>query len=284
MEEIEFINFKKTIPNLTIIVQSTDSFSDCWEPFFTLFKRYWPDCKYTILLNTETKIFAFNGLDIESTQILKLSPGRFPTWSKSLLLCLEKVNTDIVLLMLDDQFISGWVDIQSLEAIMSIMVNKGYSNITLTEHGKHRRTIPTNDPYLLSVKQKSKYRITTSPALWRIDVLKSYLRHDENAWEFEIYGSRRAWRKHDTFFIANPAAVKNCHEGVIPYFQATYDSGILKGRWQSEIKPFFDKHGIDIDYSVRGFHRPLPGLLNKYYLLRLLLMHPMRFVKGLLGR
>jgi hypothetical protein len=284
MKKIEFINDKNAPPSLTIIVQSTDSFSDCWPPFFKLFSYYWPGCKYPILLNTETKTFSFNGLDIESTGILQLSQGKWPTWSESLLLCLEKVNTDIILLMLDDFFISGWIDIESFEILTSIMVNRGYSHITLTEHGYHRPVIPTNDPYLLSIRQKAKYRISTSPALWRKDVLKSYLRHAESAWEFEIFGSRRAWRKPDTFFIANPAKIKNGHEGVIPYFQGTHDTGIVKGRWQREIKPFFEKHGIDVDYSVRGFYRPLPDFLNRYYILRRLLMHPMRLGKGLLGR
>lgn len=269
---------------MTIIVQSTDSFADCWEPFFTLFKRYWPGCNYPILLNSETKTFAFDGLNIESTQIVQLSLGKWPTWSESLLLCLEKVNTDIVLLILDDFFISGSVDVESLNILLSMMVNRGYSNITLTEHGVHRPAIPTRDPYLLAVKQKAKYRVSTSPSLWRKDALKNYLRNDESAWEFEIYGSRRAWRKEDTFFIVNPQKIRNGQDGIVPYFQGTYDTGILKGEWQIEIKPFFEKHSINVDYSVRGFHNPLPGVLNRYYLMRRLLQHPIRLIKGLLGR
>jgi hypothetical protein len=284
MKDIEFIDNKNASPSLTIIVQSTDSFSDCWRPFFKLFSYYWPECKYPILLNTETKTFSFKGLNIESTGILRLSQGKWPTWSESLLLCLGRVSTDIIFLILDDFFISGPVDIESFEILMSIMVNRGYSNITLTEHGNQRPALPTNDPYLLSVEQKANYRLSTSPALWRKDILKSYLRDAESAWEFEIFGSRRAWRRPDTLFIANPAAIKNGHDGVIPYFQCTHDTGIVKGRWQHEIKPFFEKHGIDMDYSVRGFNQTLPGFLNRYYLLRRLLMHPMRLVKGLLGR
>jgi len=41
--------------NLTVLVNSTDTFSDCWPPFFQLFKRYWPECPCPIILNTETK-------------------------------------------------------------------------------------------------------------------------------------------------------------------------------------------------------------------------------------
>lgn len=284
MNDIEYINDKNGTSSVTIIVQSTDSFSDCWLPFFTLLNNYWPKCSYPILLNTETKTFSFSDLNIRSTEILKLSSGKWPTWSESLLLCLEKVKTETIFLILDDFFISHLVDVDSFEILLSMMVDHRYSNITLTEHGNHRPAIPTSNPYLLSVSQKAKYRLSTSPGLWRKEALKSYIRRNESAWEFEIFGSRRAWRKPDTFFIANPAVIKNGPEGVVPYFQSTYDTGILKGRWQPEIKLFFGKHGINIDYSERGFHKPLPGFLNRYHLLRRLLTHPMRLVKGLLGR
>ena len=37
--------------DLTIFVNTSDNFEDCWEPFFKLFKLYWPDCPYPIVLS-----------------------------------------------------------------------------------------------------------------------------------------------------------------------------------------------------------------------------------------
>ncbi len=53
---------------LTVFVSSRDDYEDCWVPFFTLLKKYWPDCRLPIVLNTQQKHFAFDGLDITCTR------------------------------------------------------------------------------------------------------------------------------------------------------------------------------------------------------------------------
>jgi hypothetical protein len=50
--------------NLSIVVSSCDSYSDLWNPFFTLLKKYWIGIeKYPIYLCTESKKITFEGLD-----------------------------------------------------------------------------------------------------------------------------------------------------------------------------------------------------------------------------
>jgi hypothetical protein len=269
---------------ITVLVQSTDAFSDCWIPFFTLLQRYWPDCRHPILLNTETRQFSFAGLDVRPSQIVNRCTPGWPTWSESLLRGLDLVPTDLVLFMIDDQFICGPVDTVALDAVAERMRARSYTNVTVTEHGHHRPATPTEDPWLLEVHPRARYRVTTAPALWRKEGLKRYLRLRESAWQFEVFGSRRSWKTSDTFFIANPARLTTGREGIIPYFQTRYDSGIIKGRWQPEIEPFFRAHGIEIDYRVRGMFKPLPGVVNKYALLKKLCANPVVFVRGMLGR
>jgi hypothetical protein len=128
----------ENIPDITILVQSTDSFSDCWVPFFSLLKRFWPDCRHKIFLNTESKSFSFPGLDIQSTQIIDRFDGKWPTWSETLQACLDMVSSEIILFFIDDLFISRRVETMALQHYMRLMSEKGYSNITLTEHG-HKR-------------------------------------------------------------------------------------------------------------------------------------------------
>ena len=51
--------------NITIVVNTCDAFEDCWVPFFTLLKTYWPSCSIKMLLTTFEKNFTFKGLDID---------------------------------------------------------------------------------------------------------------------------------------------------------------------------------------------------------------------------
>ena len=66
--------------NITVLVNSCDSYSDAWYPFFTLWKKYWPDCKYPIILNTESKSYLDEQLLIQSFQLYseteKISYGK----------------------------------------------------------------------------------------------------------------------------------------------------------------------------------------------------------------
>jgi hypothetical protein len=268
----------------SIAVLSTDSFSDCWEPFFTLFSKYWSSCDAPLHLITETKTYSHPGLNIRLSQTKGRSLYAWPTWSESLIICLEDIETDYVLIMLDDFFMSGPVLNSVIDMCVDKMENEGIPNITLTEHGRKRESVQTPTSLFLEVEPKARYRITTSPALWRKDVLRSYLRRHENAWQFEIFGTRRSWRRKDRFLIVNGEVLENHHEGVIPYFHTkSYNTGIVMGRWQESIVNLFKTNGIEIDYSLRGFFKPLPGILNKYHLFRKIFTGPVEFTKGMLG-
>lgn len=253
---------KETTPDFTIIVQSTDGFSDCWIPFFELLSRYWPDCQAPILLNTETKSYSHPKLDIRSTKNATCSPS-WPTWSESVLHALSLVETEFVLLTLDDMLPSAPVDVDALERCLRLMKRDGHSAVTLTQHGTRRPTKPSANDLLLEITQTARYRISSCPTLWRVEALKSYLRPHENVWEFEIMGSRRARKRPDSLFIANPEAVGNNGEGIMPYFQGAVDTAIVKGRWQRGIEEFFDSRGIPMDYETRGFFTPPPWIFQK---------------------
>ena len=96
--------------NITILVNSCDDYSDAWTPFFTLFKRFWPNCEYPILLNTETKKF-----DIEGLNIRTINSSKSLSYSERLLQALKEVETPLVLILLEDFFIRNYVDINRIK-------------------------------------------------------------------------------------------------------------------------------------------------------------------------
>ena len=265
--------------DVTLVVLSTDAFEDCWHPFFTLLSAYWPDRRPPILLDSETKNYEHPGLDLRCSRVLERTDS-WPTWTESLLLGLEQVETPLVITMLDDFFVNGAVDVPLLERCTELMLKRGYPTIALTEHGLHRSVTPSDDPALLLVSQQARYRLTTSPSLWSVEALRSYAHPPENIWQFEILGSWRARRRPDPFFIVNPAALSNGKEGVIPYYQAEDDTGIVKGAWQPGIQELFQEHDIVVDYSRRGFFAPSGRIASRYRTLRKLLENPRRCLLG----
>ena len=85
---------------VTLLVNSCDAYADLWQPFFTLLKRYFVPLPAEILLNTETKDFAFDGLNLRCVH------STAPTYGERMTDALREVKTEYTLLLLDDFFLS----------------------------------------------------------------------------------------------------------------------------------------------------------------------------------
>jgi hypothetical protein len=106
----------------SILINSTDSFDDCWFPFFTLFKKYWPEYTGIIYLNTETKSYSHEGLNIISIQNNKNTPNKRITWSECLIKCLNVIDDDIILYMQEDYFLKDFVKNDIVENFVKLML------------------------------------------------------------------------------------------------------------------------------------------------------------------
>ena len=93
---------------VTLLVNSCDAYADLWQPFFTLLKRYFVPLPAEILLNTETKDFTFDGLNLRCVH------STAPTYGERMTDALREVKTEYTLLLLDDFFLRRPVDIARL--------------------------------------------------------------------------------------------------------------------------------------------------------------------------
>jgi hypothetical protein len=227
-------------------------------PFFTLFKKYWPENDAPIYLNTEKKVWQHPSLDICSTTVQGDSEKRL-TWSECLLMALDQIETPLVLYFQEDYFIHQRVRDDVITAAAEYMFkNIEVKHIALTRHG----SVGPHEYYevegLKKIKQKARYRISTQAGLWRVDTLKSYLRAEENGWMFEIYGSWRAHHVPECFLCVE--FDNNQNGPPIDYLH----TGIIKGKWLKEIQHVFEANAITVDYSKRGFYIPKYPLIHKF--------------------
>lgn len=240
-------------PDCTLIVNSTDSYEDTWKPFFILLKRFWPECPYPIVLNTESKDFALEGLAITVSKVGDPSGGSLD-WSERLLRCLRKIETPYVLCMQDDYFISDVVDSALVERIVQIAKSEDWSCVRIMETGgcSGYQPAPVHPELFWKVHPRANYRLHTQAALWKRESLVGYLRSGETIWQFERAGSVRALRIPDSFYCMNRKEFNAKGRFPIPYTP----TGIIKGKWyEPAVIPLFEDNGIDIDFSKRGFFR-----------------------------
>ena len=265
----------------TILVNSCDSFEDCWAPFFTLFERKWKSCRAPILLNTEFKSFTYDGLSIKSSRVHQFTNNRRLTWSECLIRALEMVDTPLVLYMQEDYFLKNHVKADVIDDFSELMMQDiGIKHIGLTGFGSEPPFKQfKGDERLWVVGQKSKYRISTQAGLWDRDSLLSYLRSEENGWMFEIFGTIRAQKKKGLFLTVNREKYNSDKKAIIDYIH----TGIIKGKWNPEIQSVFSQNQIVVDYKSRGFYKRKSYIFRKLEILNKLARNPLKFFKGILG-
>ena len=236
--------------DVTLLVNSSDGFADCWDPFFTLLRAHWPGCDWPIVLNTEHLDHAHEGLDIRCSRVAEGSTRRL-TWSECLMRCLEGVRTPFVLYLQEDYFLEAAVRADALEELLQLMRHDQADVIRIMECGGAGPWHPSAHPWLWEVDAHSPYRISLQAGLWRTPVLQRQLRRHESPWQLEILGSGRARRRGgERVMCVNRDLFHGPGREILPYTP----TGIVKGRWERHIvTELFARHGIAMDFSRRGF-------------------------------
>jgi len=238
--------------DLTIFVNTSDNFEDCWNPFFTLFYRYWPDCPYPIVLNTETKDYSFSGLNIACTRVSLGEPKRLG-WSECLERALDSINTPYILYLQEDYFLESPVREDVIKDLLELMRQGKADVIRLSESADAGPWHPTASPLIWEVDKKAKWRLSLQAGLWRTSILRAQIRKHETPWQLESYGGSRSRRMKEKVCCVNRDLFSGWEKEVFPY----EPTGVIAGKWVGEIVvPLFAAHDIKMDFSIRGFHVP----------------------------
>jgi len=228
-------------------VNTTDSFEDCWVPFFKLFKTHWPEYTGKIYLNTENKEYFHEGLNIIS--IKNKQTDNF--WSQCLKKAMEYIEEDNLLYMQEDYFLHSSVNTSLLESYFKLFRVNDLDCLHLTDqctNGPFRKN--TSIPGIWEIKEGAPYRLSTQAAFWKKDSLVKIIRHWESGWQFEHYGTKRS---NDLLYkvscVNQDKIIRGINE-ILPYVF----TGVIKGKWNYEIEPIFKQHNININFENRGFY------------------------------
>lgn len=198
-----------------------------------------------IVLNTESKSFSFDNLTITT---LHLYPsGTIIPWGQRLIAHLDKIQTEYVLLMLDDFFLCQ--PVKEDRFVSSIRHMEADSDIAaFCFYPVPGRNYPCKYPGFLRRPQCGAYKYNCQAGLWRTKELRSFLRPHESAWVWEVAANYRSWRSPQKFYCA-----ESKEDLIFDYYGNGDWSGIMRGKWYTNyVEPLFKKHGIEVDFSKRG--------------------------------
>lgn len=241
----------------TILVAGYDGYEDSWYPFFKILKANWPEIPYEIVLATQTKSFSYEGLAIRMIH-MPAEKVNAP-WGARMIEALSQIDTEYILLLIEDFYLLGPVDQNRVEQCLDWMDEDhrianfsfgvmDFPNIRDEKYpGFERR--PQSGPY----------RLNAQAALWRRKKLISYIRPHESAWDWEILGSQRSERYPELFYTS----IKGEPRVFLYDFE---QCSICKGKWGKDVPELFEKYGIDIDLSIRGIRLPKDSTTEKRFI------------------
>lgn len=174
----EYLNEK-----LTVLIIGFDGYVDVWRHSADLLNRFWKNRPRTILANSELRP---NYQNIEI-----VNAGKDAEWSKKAIEALKVIDTEYVLLMLEDFFISAEIENETIANTLRFMDTENIDYCQVLVQAFNQSWVQAKsykgNKHILAIDSNKKYPINLQAAIWR----KSYLQEalgegNYNAWTFEM--------------------------------------------------------------------------------------------------
>lgn len=249
------------LDNLTILVNSCDSYEDLWDPFFKLFKKFGGELtSCPIVLNTESKKFTYDGLNITC-------PNNYTEkveWGRRLKHTLNEIKTDYVFFLLDDFFLQRPANTNMIAQCLTWLKeneNIGAFNFIPIEPAQQEST-KYNDFCLMPLSMQ--YRFNAQACLWKKSVLNDSILDIESPWDWEVLGNIRnqTIMRNIQLYALKYGINEPYYYNFIIYKNSTKNkiivhSPIMRSKWDlSCIEQCFKENDINIDYNLRGIYKP----------------------------
>jgi hypothetical protein len=252
---------------IAILIPSCDKYSDLWQPFTQLLFKYWPE-----LNNVHANVPIYLTSNQESFTHPRIKNILIPAetnWSDSMRTALQQINSQYVLILLEDYLLKQPVKNQDFWAEFAIMrqLNAAYLQV-----GDWVAFIDNSSAYPHNIKAKQQFgelRNNLNAAIWDREMLLSLLKSGENAWEFEHYGNFRSQEITRPFlavttnapFVYHNAAQARTLNAAVLYYLKFFEGIDLTNKTLKLKKNSLLDYAAQDHFGINFLSLLLPGLL-----------------------
>lgn len=220
---------------LSIIVYSCWKNRDMWKIFSQLFRKFWRDCPFQIILVTDQ--YQQTQDQYVFTKIVQIDD----TWAKMIKAGISEAQTPYVSLWMDDYLLCDYVENKDIEKQLERAIKYNAANLRLIEspvcHAHWQRH--KNIGYY---KRGMAYSFATQIGIWDSSFLKKTLKNKWSAWDFERIASLE--KGNGQLEYEQPILVALDYE-------FPYEEGVRKGKWMQQGAKLCRRNGIILDTKVR---------------------------------
>lgn len=217
---------------LSIIIYSCWKNRDMWEIFSILFRKYWKDCPYQVILVTDK--YYRTDKEYVFTKIVE----KDDTWALMIKEAIKQADTPYVSLWMDDYLLCDYISNNDMERQIERAIKYNAANLRLVE-SPVCEGIWHNDSNIGFYNRGQAYSLSTQVGIWDAEFLKKVIKDEWSAWEFERIASLSTDNNEQPILVSL--------DYVFPY-----EEGVRKGKWMVEGEKLCKRNGIKLDTSVRS--------------------------------
>lgn len=207
---------------MKIAVATCVKYHDAVKPFLALFRKFWPDCPYEVLVIDDRN-----------------NPGQ--SWCSVVHQFAANTTDPLTLLFQEDFFLNAQVQTKLIIEAQLQLEERGAAMVRLYPcPGSNVDYGHANWGY---IDKRKPYPVSCQATIWKSRILAEITSHFNTPAEFEIHGSQMA-EQFDEPFLAFKREVK-------PWPLEYYCSAISRGKWEPAALEFCRANGISVDTSMR---------------------------------
>ena len=225
---------------LAIIIYSCERNSDMWEYFSILFRKYWKDCPYQVLLVTDHFFGKNPGVydnDRERYVFDKIVVDD-NDWAHMLKSAIKAADTPYASLWMDDYLLCDYIDNQVIEEKIALTQKYHAGNIRLVESPMIPSKQYGQDKNTGYYEEGTAYSICTQVGIWDVNFLNQYMKDGWSAWDFERVGSIEIKDKEYPLLVTLD-------------YMFPYEEGVRRGKWMDNGVRLCKRNGIKLDFQKR---------------------------------
>lgn len=165
---------EKVNKRLTIVCSTCEAFSDMWSNQIFGLSKYWKNHPKFVFVSDSN----IGGVQRE---LFHVKQGDF---SERLLSVLHAIETDYILLTLDDYLLCSRVKIDKINYLIDFMYSSNASYMKLYKSRYGKIIDKKNKIRILPLKET--YEVSLTPSIWKTTDLIKILEIGKNAWETEV--------------------------------------------------------------------------------------------------